>query len=175
MRYVELRRHSHRNGLDEHLSQRGVDLARRVGRGRGAFHVVLTSRAVRTYETAVAMGFAVTGEYESVPLTAEHYKMLDGLIPENATFPDRARVLQTHALGRPFADGLRKQWEKLARSLPEGGAALVVTHGGLIDNSAVACLPTADHSHWGPSLGHCEGVRLAYDEAGGCSGELLRV
>ena len=40
----------------------GVDLARRVGEGRGPFAWVVTSPRPRYIETAVAMGFAVDDE-----------------------------------------------------------------------------------------------------------------
>ncbi|MDQ2741632.1 MAG: hypothetical protein M3Z66_04960, partial [Chloroflexota bacterium] len=42
-----------------HLSQAGVDLARRTGNQMGPFDRVITSTVARAYETAIAMGFAV--------------------------------------------------------------------------------------------------------------------
>ncbi len=58
MRVLEVRRHSLVKD-HVHLSQAGVDLARRVGAGTGPFDRVVTSQITRTLETAVAMGFAV--------------------------------------------------------------------------------------------------------------------
>lgn len=64
MQSIEIRRHSYNKkgearGKESHLSQSGVDLARRVGETIGAFDLVLTSAIPRTVETAIAMGFAV--------------------------------------------------------------------------------------------------------------------
>ncbi len=58
MRVLEVRRHSLVKDR-VHLSQAGVDLARRVGAGTGPFDRVVTSQITRTLETAIAMGFAV--------------------------------------------------------------------------------------------------------------------
>lgn len=152
-----------------------MSLARRVGENMGPFHVVLTSEAIRTWETAVAMGFACQGQYESAATTAEEYKALDALMPEGATFVQRAHQMQNHPLGQRYAEALRGCWERLTLALPEGKAVLVITHGGYIDSSAVACLPGANHKNWGPCFGHCEGIHLSYDGCGFCSGTLLRV
>ena len=59
MKYIQLRRHSHRNKPSQHLSQQGVELARRIGQTIGPFDLVVTSKVQRAVETAVAMGFAV--------------------------------------------------------------------------------------------------------------------
>jgi broad specificity phosphatase PhoE len=64
MRWLEVRRHSLTKkgdvrGNGSHLSQAGVDLARRVGAEIGAVGFVAASPIPRTLETAVAMGYAV--------------------------------------------------------------------------------------------------------------------
>lgn len=177
MQYLELRRHSRRIGPEEHLSQDGVTLARRTGEHMGPFHWVLTSEAIRTWETAVAMGFACQEQYEVAKITAEEeqWKALDKLMPEGTSFAVRARQMQNNPLGRRFAQELRDCWKRLAERLPDGATALVITHGGYIDCSAVACLPDADHQSWGPNFGHCEGIRLSHDGSDFRSGTLLRV
>ena len=58
MPVLEVRRHSLVKD-HVHLSQAGVDLARRVGASIGPFHRVVISTITRTLETAIAMGFAV--------------------------------------------------------------------------------------------------------------------
>src|SRR5205823_9146935 len=66
MRIVEHRRHTMRTKPGDHLSQAGVDLARRVGAGLGRFDRVVTSRVARAFETAIAMGYAVDDQLEEV-------------------------------------------------------------------------------------------------------------
>ena len=56
MRYLDVRRHSKRERPNQHLSQWGVDFARRLGEGLGPFNKVVTSPLPRCTETAVAMG-----------------------------------------------------------------------------------------------------------------------
>ena len=62
MRTLEVRRHTHRNAPQPHLSQLGVDLARQVGDEMGKFDRVVTSTVPRAFETALAMGHASTNK-----------------------------------------------------------------------------------------------------------------
>ena len=71
MRYLEVRRHAIRTQPGEHLSQAGVDLARRVGEGMGPFDRVVTTLAPRAFETAIAMGFAVDEQSGEFPMMDE--------------------------------------------------------------------------------------------------------
>ncbi|NOH02035.1 MAG: histidine phosphatase family protein [Chloroflexi bacterium] len=64
MKTIEIRRHSIRSPGEDHLNQKGVALARRVGRGLGPFDLVATSTLPRAFETAIAMGFAVHEQNE---------------------------------------------------------------------------------------------------------------
>ncbi len=141
----------------------------------GPFHTVLCSPSQRTLDTAIAMGFAIDGEYQPVDFTDAEYDKLDEAMPPNTPFVDRAKAMAEDMLYRAYAKALRKQWKKLATSLPDGAAALVATHGGYMDNSAVACLPDANHEQWGENFGHCEGIRLAFDGKDFVKGLLLRL
>jgi hypothetical protein len=47
--------------------------------------------------------------------------------------------------------------------VPDDAAALVVSHGGAIEPTLVACPPEAGHGSWGAPLGHCDGARLGFD------------
>lgn len=49
------------------------------------------------------------------------------------------------------------------QKIPDGGKALVVTHGLFVEAGAIASLPEADHGSWGGAIGYCEGVRLTFD------------
>ena len=64
MRTLEVRRHTMRVKPGQHLSQAGVDLARRIGNTVGPFQRVVTTSIPRAFETAIAMGCAVDEQVE---------------------------------------------------------------------------------------------------------------
>ncbi len=169
MRWLEVRRHSLTKkgpgrGMGTQLSMAGVAFARRVGAGSGPFDRVVTSTVPRTTETAVAMGFAVdeTVEMASVvlPDRVEHHAQWGWAHP----FAVYARLLVDVPEFAARVEVQRALWTAAVESVPEGGAALVVAHGGMIEPTAVACLPAADHRSWGPPMAHCHGVRLTYTD-----------
>jgi broad specificity phosphatase PhoE len=172
MRDLELRRHSMRVGQGEHLSQEGVDLARRVGATMGRFDRVVTSALPRAFETAIAMGFAVDEQVEALgAMSAEVSREADWR-RGCAEFRRAAR------LGGATAGYVREQGQLLRRlveALPEGGRALVVSHGGILEALAVGGLPDFDWSDWTESAGYCEGVRLRHDAGRFLGAERLRV
>ncbi len=172
MRSIESRRHTMRTRPGQHLSQAGVSLARRVGEGLGPFDRVVTSTLPRAFETAIAMGFAVD---EQAPLLAEMGADVDAEVDWTGGFPEFARAIR---LGRATARFARAQAELLraiALALPEGGRALVISHGGIVEAGAIGCLPDADHAAWGQACDYCEGVRLTFDSGRFTDIELLRV
>lgn len=178
MRSIEVRRHAKRIRPGQHLSQQGVVMARRVGALLGPFDRVVTSPLARCIETAVAMGFAVD----------EEMAQLAGDDGRGETFPqiDEVDWAAGHAglahlieHGGPLATFARTQaalWREIARSLPEGGRALIIGHGGaFLAGAAAVCLPHADIAAWGPMASYCEGVRLGFDGNGFTDVEILRV
>jgi broad specificity phosphatase PhoE len=172
MRYLEARRHTMRLKPGQHLSQAGVTLARRVGEKLGPFDHVITSTAPRTLETAVAMGFAVDGEYE------ELYQMGDDVEEEvhwPASFGSYAFAVKLNGAAARFAKKQADLWRKINKTLPDGGATLIISHGGIIELGAIGCLPEADHAAWGSHFDHCEGVRLHFDGEKFVDIEILRV
>tara|TARA_B100000749_G_scaffold270232_1_gene249806 strand:- start:969 stop:1235 length:267 start_codon:yes stop_codon:yes gene_type:complete len=62
-----------------------------------------------------------------------------------------------------FADEQFRIWTGIVQKIPDGGKALVVTHGLFVEAGAIASLPEADHGSWGGAIGYCEGVRLTFD------------
>jgi hypothetical protein len=141
----------------------------------GPFARVVTSPSPWTFETAIAMGFAVDERYLPVPLTEAEWDALDQVMPPGTPFAVRAQTLSTAPLGRGFADALREQWASLASRMRDQECILVITHGGYVDNSAVACLPDAPHATWGDCFAHCGGIRLAYEQGRFAGGAVLRV
>jgi len=172
MQHIEVRRHTMRVESGQHLSQEGVDLARRVGSEIGPFDRVITSTIPRAFETAIAMGFAVDEQLEQLGMMGDD---VDAEIDWKAGFAEFARVIRQGGATARFARAQSELWRSIAEALSEGGSALIITHGGIIEAVAVACLPDADHSTWGPSCDYCEGVQLGFDGKDFKSIEIFRL
>jgi broad specificity phosphatase PhoE len=172
MSYLEVRRHTMRVEHGRHLSQAGVSLARRVGNALGPFDRVVTSTVPRAFETAIAMGFAVDEQLDQLSTLGDD---VSAEIDWRAGFAEFARVIRQGGATARFALRQADLWRSIVKALPEGRRALVITHGGIVEAGAVACLPQADHATWGPSCDYCEGVRLAFDGEQFTMAELLRV
>ena len=131
MRTLEIRRHTHRNVPQPHLSQLGVDLARRAGEELGKFDRVITSTVPRAFETALAMGYAVDEQIDQLSMMSDE---VTAVIQWNAGFTAWAKAAQTKpggdaAIRKPLAGLLRS----IVRTLPDGGRALIISHGGIVE------------------------------------------
>ncbi len=173
MRYIELRRHTMRVKPGQHLSQTGVDLARRVGDMMGPFNRVITSPIPRAYETAIAMGFAVDEQNEVLSMLAEGVEAEVG--SWDAGFEAFAQAAGKEGATARFAQMLAALMRDIALGLPENGAALLISHGGFMEAAAVGCLPDEDFASWGRYCDYCEGVRLSFGGERFVSGVVLRV
>jgi broad specificity phosphatase PhoE len=172
MRFVEMRRHTMRVKPGQHLSQEGVTLARRVGDTIGPFSRVVTSTIPRAFETALAMGFAVYEQDEIFSI------LMDGVEAEvgswEAGFAAFGAAFHQNGATRRYADVLAERLKAIAVTLPDNSAALVISHGGIVEAAAVGCLPEADHASWGRYCNYCEGVRLGFEGEKFVSGEIVR-
>ncbi len=160
MRSVEMRRHTMRVKPGRHLSQAGVDLARRTGNQMGPFDRVITSTVARAYETAIAMGFAVDQEDDRL---RSFGVIVDAEIAWDAGFAAWSQAVNGGGAAAHFAHRQAALLGELAASLPEEGRALVITHGGFIEAAAVASLPQADHAAWGAVCDYCEGAVFRFE------------
>jgi broad specificity phosphatase PhoE len=153
MRWLEVRRHSvtkkgPARGRGSHLSAQGVALARAVGAELGQIAYVLTSAAPRAIETAVAMGVAVD---DAVDLPSGYVPGEVGFHEQWAWAQPWVRYAELVARGgglAAVARAHRAAWVQAVASVAVGEAALVVSHGGAIEPTLVACLPHAGHDHW---------------------------
>jgi len=155
-----------------HLSQAGVTLARVVGAGMGPFDQVVTSTLPRAFETAIAMGFAVDERLAALA------SMPDGADEDtewSAGFPAQSRAFARGGETARSARSLARTFAAIVDAVPEGSAALAISHGGIIEAGAIGCLPDADHAAWGRALDYCEGVRLRYEGGRWTGIELLRL
>ena len=172
MKTIEIRRHSMRSKPGQHLNQPGVTLARLVGENLGPFDRVVTSTLPRAVETAIAMGFGVD---ELNALMSSYGDDIEREAPWPLTPAGYAEVIRKGGAAARYAHELVAVYTKLADYLGDGRAALVVNHGGIAEMGAVACLPEADHSAWGPHFNYCEGIRLFWEAGKFVDGEILRV
>lgn len=168
---IEIRRHSLRRPPAPHLIQEGVRLARSVGGTTGPFDRVVTSTAPRAFETAIAMGFAVD---EQAELISTYGDAIDEVLPYPQTFAEYHQARQQPVVAK-YLQRLALFYKDIALSLPKGGAALVVNHGGIVEMSAIACVPDADYRAFGPQVECCEGVRMTWDNGAFREVEVLRV
>jgi len=172
MKYLEVRRHSIRSQAGQHLSQEGVNLARRIGNEIGPFDAVVTSTLPRAFETAIAMGFAVDKQDEQLSTAGDE---VTAEIHWTESFSRFAEVIKTGGATAKFAHEQAEFWKLIVQSLPENGSGLIITHGGIIEAGAVACLPEAQHNSWGPACSYCEGIRLTFDDGNFTALEILRL
>ncbi len=176
MPVIDHRRHSLRGKPGPHLTQAGVELARRAGDGEFGvvprYELVVTSTVPRAFETAIALGFAVDEQLEALStmgagVSAEY--------PWPVDIGEAAPALTGDGSAGRFAREQAALLRALAGRLSPDGAALVVSHGGIVEAGAVALLPDADHASWGPAIGYVEGIRLHFEGERCVAAELLRV
>ena len=152
MRTLEVRRHTMRRKPGQRLSQDGIELARLVRDQSGHFDPVVSRVVPRAIETAIAMGYEVR---EIDPML--------GQLPNDVFDAGVGRAVASEGPISRFADEQSRIWTGVAQKIPDGGKALVVTHGLFVEAGAIASLPEADHGSWGGAIGYCEGVRLTFD------------
>ena len=172
MKILEVRRHSIRDLGGDHLNQKGIALARKVGQGIGPFDFVATSALPRAFETAVAMGFAVTEQNELM-------NTYGGAIEREAPWPmpyfHYSEIVKMEGAASRYAYQLMDYYVGILERIPLGGSALIINHGGVVELGVTACLPKMDFSNWGESVDYCEGARLFWDDGQFTRGEVLRV
>ncbi len=157
----------------------GVRLARKVGTGMGPFAYVVASPIPRTAETAIAMGFAVDEVWDFAG--GEVWEAAASEISHRDLRHDehlyRIYVSAAERGGMVAALGQRQVhfWSEAAEKIAEGEAALVLTHGGLIEPGLVAALPDWPHERWGRGFRHCEGARLTWSEGRFVDREVLHL
>ena len=177
-----MRRHSFTKkgegrGKGSHLAQDGIAAARDLGAEIGPFDRVYTSTLPRTLETAVAMGFAVDEELavlgeipDAVFREIGHHERWSWDDP----FVVFRRFVDEGGATARLAEAQKQTWTRIVEALPEGGRALVVSHGRIMECGLVACLPSGPLSSWGPPFSHLEGGRMRYERGEFTNAEILR-
>jgi broad specificity phosphatase PhoE len=159
-----------------HVSQAGIDLARRVGESMGRFDRVMTSTLPRAFDTAIAMGYAVDEEAEWLSTCGD---LVEAEAPYPQTFAAYVGMVERGRATAACAWELARRWRAVAGHLPEAGRALMVSHGGVVELGAIGCLTAdgvaVDFNAWGGPLEYCGGVRLMFAGDRCIDGEVLRV
>ena len=187
MKYFEMRRHTMRRKYEncnsatkkprKHLSQAGIDLARRVGdemrfENSAPFHGVITSKKPRAIETALCFGFEVDIFTKSLSDYPEKiYKKSKW--PED--FGAISKAVKKHKSVLKYA---KQQADILAlhiEQIEDGQTILGVSHGGIMELMAIGALPDEDHQSWGQVFDYCEGFRLARNGDQWVSIQILRI
>ncbi|MCT4493234.1 hypothetical protein [Bosea minatitlanensis] len=157
MKILDIRRHSMRQKPGQHLSQDGVELARRVGAHLGPYEAVLTSNLARAIETAVAMGFALNDISEEIGLYPE-------ALSEQLEWPaslekidHRLSLFPEHQI---LASKQVASWKSILPKIPEKGCGLIITYGTLLEIGAIFLLREIGRPIEGPAFAYCEGLRV---------------
>lgn len=174
MKIIEHRRHAKRTKPSPHLNSAGVAAARMLGEGYRPlpyFDLVITSPKWRAVETAVAMGFAVD---QTARVLEEVPDVLNERVAWNSGFSSLSDALPERGEGARFLQKLQMFLMSAVEKIPEGGKILIISHGGVVEWSALACLPD-EASALGDAIGLCEGVRLTWDQGRWTSVKALRL
>lgn len=168
MKHVEVFRHSKR-GEGKGLSEEGRELARQ-GRALLApnYDLCVSSPKERARETMEAFGFdryevdeAFTAVSPWEPFDAQVSKLAKerGIIPLAACWEIPEALSTLKMQGETFLGAVKR----IARKLPEGGRALVVSHGGILEAAALHGCARYDLAELGGEIGFCEGIVFIFD------------
>jgi broad specificity phosphatase PhoE len=172
MRLLVIRRQTMHEPEHGHLTQAGVSLARRIGTQTSRPDLVVTSPATSAHETAIAMGFTVAQQRpEFAPMEAP----LRAECGWPQSLAATASVVRSDGALGVFARRQVCLWREIVEKVPDSGAALIITHGGIIEVGAIAAFPEADYATWGDALAYGEGIRFAFEDGAFCEIEVLRV
>ncbi len=172
MRILEIRRHTHRHIPQPHLSQIGVDLARRAGEGLGKFDRVMTSPIPRAFETAIAMGYAVDEQIEQFSMMSD---AVTAAIQWNAGFTAWAKAARSNPVVAHYTQSLAEVLRSIVRALPAEGRALIISHGGIVEACVIGCVPAGTRFADDAPCGYCEGTRLTFSGEVATRVEMLRI
>lgn len=168
MKYVEIFRHSKR-GEGKGLNEEGRQLARRARAMLSPhYDLCVSSPKERARETLESFGFN-RYELDEAFTAVNPWEPFDEAVQELAK--ERGITPLAACWGIPEAlNYLRLQGEtmivaikRIARKLPEGGRALVVSHGGILEAAALHACPNYALEEIGGEIGFCKGLVFKID------------
>lgn len=172
MKIIEHRRHSIRETDGVHLNQEGINLARKVGNDMGTYDLVVTSQNDRAFDTAIAMGYAVNKQLESLNSFGE--EVINEVENWSMPFTEIKSYYDKKAHLHKFCWNHQKFLEELLKDVQNGESILIISHGGIVDYPLVHLFPNEDFQKWGQPFSYCEGYRLYFEDGLFTKVELLR-
>lgn len=159
MKVVEVRRHAERQVPGEELTPKGKKEANLLAAFIPGFDTAYSSPLARATNTVTAMGsrLAVTDS------TWGTEKDLGSEVRPPAPFREYRQAIAQGGVAAMIGQRLRESVFRIARALPDGGRALVVTHGGYPELLAAALAPDDPMLEEEPECGYLEGVRIELD------------
>ncbi len=172
MKTLEIRRHTMRRKPNAHIMQEGIKLANDIGLTMDEFDLVVTSKKIRAFETAIAMGYEVHNKYADL-----------GNLPtpvfNEISWPNKfiniANIVSNNQASRNLAKKQLSLWLNIAEQLPKNAKGLIISHGGIIELASVLASPNSNFYRWGGALGYCEGIKLLYNDGIFQEAKLLRL
>jgi hypothetical protein len=110
-----------------------------------------------------------------VELLSTYGEFVEQEVPWPQPFAAYAKAVKQDKAAAQYGQQLARFYEELAASLPDGQAALVINHGGVVELGVTASFPDAGYESWGASVSYCEGARLSWQDGKCTYAELLRV
>jgi broad specificity phosphatase PhoE len=171
MKTVEVRRHSIR-GAGKNLSPEGVALAKKVRAELApSYDLCITSSKERAMETMEAFGFtnySIDDSFTTLDdsVLAKHRREIDEVASKKgcSTFYAVFEIPEAAEALRGAGQAYLKALKRVAHRLPDGGRALVVSHGGAIEPAALLGFSVYHLREMGGELKPCEGA-IFYIEA----------
>ena len=169
-------RHAQRNPNHKHINQKGLEKSQKIGSKLKNFDLVLTSVSTRAVETCIAMGYTIDDTID-FSLSTKEIKSPQIEMKEGSTYQEYFEEYKKQEYIYRFANNCKKIIiEKLKEfSLNEKHKVLLISHGGVIESSTIAFLPSTDFKLFGKGTSNCEGVKLIIDgNYDGIQGEPIR-
>lgn len=163
---IDVRRHAERaSGPDAvgGLSAAGTAVARRLRPSGRGFALVVSSPRDRARDTAIALAGRVDEIAQILDVAPDEVltqAQYDALRSQDAA----AGFLSASATTRRFAEHQLSFWENVGRRISDGDGALLVTHGGNVELTAVMLARSLQASVEPLPLTYCEGVRVRFEQ-----------
>jgi broad specificity phosphatase PhoE len=156
---VEIRRHSLRDSLSEHISLKGEEYARFIGRKLEPFDRVITSTRSRSIETADCMfrapdqKIAMLGEFPSGTVCQETGGSFD--------FYHYAKAYAYERAAYHYCNKIAEVWKSIIREHSMLNRILVVSHADIIEAGTIALFNGKfPENQNGNGLDYLEGIRI---------------
>ncbi|MFN0095562.1 MAG: histidine phosphatase family protein [Dehalococcoidia bacterium] len=143
-----------------HLSQAGIEQARRAAARFARFDLVVTSTLPRAVETAIAMGFAVNKTHPSIQDSGSRVL---AAVSFDAGAAAWAAASHSDHLVRAYCDYVASFVDVWLDEVPDGGSLLVISHGGVVDAMAFGLSPNTDWATHGRAPDYVEGFVAEVD------------